>query len=143
MHLQSSHTPHPQHLQSDPHLESGRKSVVELFCGNNLHVKAVGCFRKGTPSLMFDGVLDVTPCLRRFPPLGLHRGILNSSCLLILLIHTKHKYNKMKSCTDPTLSFAWRRTHPVGRQGKKRVSNSWAAAHKSWKVRISPCARKF
>ena len=32
---------------------------------------------------------------RRFPPLELHnKRILNSSCLLILLIHTKHKYNK-------------------------------------------------
>ena len=31
-------------------------------------------------------------CLRRrFPPLGLHKRILNSLCLLILLIHTKHK----------------------------------------------------
>ena len=45
-------------------------------------------------------------CLkRRFPSLELHRGILNSSCVLILLIHTKNKYKKMKSWTDPTLSF--------------------------------------
>ena len=80
-------------------------------------------------------------CLsRRFPSLGLHRGILKSSCLLILLIHTKHKYNKMKSWTDPTSSFCWRRTHPLGRQGKKRVTNSRAAVHKSWMVKCSPQA---
>ena len=33
-------------------------------------------------------------CLRRFPPLGLHKRIFNL-CLLILLIHTNHKCNKM------------------------------------------------
>ena len=30
-------------------------------------------------------------CLRRFPTLGLPKGILKSPCLLILLIYTKHK----------------------------------------------------
>ena len=45
-------------------------------------------------------------CLRRrFPPQGLHRGILNSSCVLILLIHTKHKYKEMKSWTNPRPHF--------------------------------------
>ena len=58
-------------------------------------------------------------CLkRRFLLLGLHRGILNSSCVLILLIHTKHKYKKVKSWIDPTSSFPWRRTHPLGRRQK-------------------------
>ena len=41
--------------------------------------------------------------------LGLHRKILNSSCSLFLLIHTKYKHNKMKSWTDLTPSFPWRR----------------------------------
>ena len=45
-------------------------------------------------------------CMSRFPPLGLHKGFLNSLCLLILLIHIKHKSNKMKFCTEPMLSFA-------------------------------------
>ena len=67
-------------------------------------------------------------CLRRrFPPLGLHRGVLNSSYVLILLIHTKHKYKNMKAWTDPTSSFPWRRIHSLGRKGKKRVTNSRAA----------------
>ena len=48
-------------------------------------------------------------CLRRkIPPLGLHKGILNSSLLLILLIHTKHKHNKMKTWNDLTSSFPWK-----------------------------------
>ena len=78
-------------------------------------------------------------CLRkRFPPLWLHKEILNSSCVLILLIHTKHKYKNIKSWTDPTSSFPWRRTYPLGRKGKKCVTNSRAAAHKSWMVKCSP-----
>ena len=45
-------------------------------------------------------------CLRRnFPPLALHRGILNFSCVLILLIDAKHKYKNMKSWTDLTSHF--------------------------------------
>ena len=44
-------------------------------------------------------------CLRKFPPLGLHKRIMNFPCLLILLIHTKHKNNKMKSWTDATSWF--------------------------------------
>ena len=39
------------------------------------------------------------------PPLGLNKGILDSPCLLILLIYTKHKSNKMKSWTDPESLF--------------------------------------
>ena len=55
---------------------------------------------EGAPSLMSDGILNVmlwySDSLRRFPPLGLHKGILNYPCHLILLIHTKDKDNKMK-----------------------------------------------
>ena len=51
--------PHSQCLQSDLHLESDRGSMVELFCGNSLRVKVVGCFCRRAPSLTFDGVLNV------------------------------------------------------------------------------------
>ena len=44
----------------------------------------------------------------------------------------------MKSWTDPTCSFPWRETHPLARQGKKRVTNSRAAVLKSWMVKCSP-----
>ena len=33
---------------------------MKLFFGNSLRVKAVGYFRRGAPSLMFDGILNVT-----------------------------------------------------------------------------------
>ena len=33
---------------------------MELFCGNSQRVKPVDCFRRGAPSLMFDGFLNVT-----------------------------------------------------------------------------------
>ena len=33
---------------------------MELFCGNSQCIKPVGCFHKGAPSLMFDGILNVT-----------------------------------------------------------------------------------
>ena len=32
---------------------------MDLFCVNK-RVKPVGCFRTGVPSLMFDGILNVT-----------------------------------------------------------------------------------
>ena len=33
---------------------------MNLFCVNKRRVKPVGCFRTGAPSLMFDGILNVT-----------------------------------------------------------------------------------
>ena len=47
---------------------------------------------------------------------------------------------KMLSWTDPTFSFHWRRTHPLGRQSGKRVTNSLAAAHKAkwWDAPLAP-----
>ena len=33
---------------------------MNLFCVNKQRVKPVGCFRTGAPSLMFDGILNVT-----------------------------------------------------------------------------------
>ena len=44
--------------------------------------------------MMFDGILNEMLCLGRFPSLGLHKEILNSPCLLILLIPTKHENQK-------------------------------------------------
>ena len=33
---------------------------MELFCEKSQCVKPVGCFRRRAPSLMFDGILNVT-----------------------------------------------------------------------------------
>ena len=35
---------------------------MELFCGNSERVKPVDCFRRGAPSLIIDGFLNVTLC---------------------------------------------------------------------------------
>ena len=67
--------------------ESGRTTAVELFCG-----KLINLFY-------------LEKDLRSFPHLGLHKAISDSPCLLILLIHTKHKNNKMKSWTHYASSF--------------------------------------
>ena len=34
--------------------------MVEPFCRISQNVKAVGCFRRGVPSLMFDGIMEAT-----------------------------------------------------------------------------------
>ena len=47
-----------------------------------------------------------------FPSLGLHKGILDSLCLLILLIYTKQN-QKMKSWTDPESLFHFPETVQV------------------------------
>ena len=92
-------------------MESSPRSAVELFA----EIAKVGCFSRGAPSLMFDGILNAMPCLSRFPPLGLHKEMVNSPGFLILFIHTKHKNKKMNTWTDPTSSFHLRRTHQLGR----------------------------
>ena len=74
MHLQSTHTPHSQPLQWDLHLEPGRRSAVELFWGNSLCVKTVCCFRRGAPSLMLDGILNVTLSEEMVSTIGVSQG---------------------------------------------------------------------
>ena len=74
MHLQSSHTPHSQHLQSDPHLESVRRTVVGLFGRSSVSLKTVGCFCRGAPSLMFDRILSVTVSEEKASTSGVTHG---------------------------------------------------------------------
>ena len=54
---------------------------MERFCGNSLRVKTVGCFRSGAPSLMFDGILNVTLSEEKFSTTGVTQGNLE------LLLH--------------------------------------------------------
>ena len=72
--LVSTHTPHSQRLQSHPNMKIGRMPVVELFCRNSLHVKAVECFHRGAPSLMFDGILNVTLSEKKASNTGVTQG---------------------------------------------------------------------
>ena len=48
--------------------------MVKLFCGNSLRVKAVGCFRRGAPSLMFDKILNVTLSKEKVSTTGVTQG---------------------------------------------------------------------
>ena len=60
---------------------------------------------------MFDTILNVILPInllqlaeglrKKFPPLGLHKGILDSSCLLILLISTKQQGNTLEKHQEP------------------------------------------
>ena len=72
---------HFYYLWLDPLLKSNWRSVVEFFSetGHWLFMQR-------------SSIVDVWQLCLRFP----HKGILNSSCLLILLIHTKHKYNTVR-----------------------------------------------
>ena len=72
-------------------MESGRKSVVELLYRNSQHVKAVGCFHGGVPSMILDRIPNATLYEGKVSTPGLHKGILNFPCLLVPLIFTKHK----------------------------------------------------
>ena len=88
-------------FQLKAHLEYSRRSEVKLFCENTQRLQAVGYFCKRAPSWMFDVILNATlshnllqlaeGLKRSFLSLGLHKGIFESPCLLILLICTKHK----------------------------------------------------
>ena len=63
---------------------------MEPFCGNSQHVKHVGCFRRGAPSLMFDGILNVT-LSEEASTTGVTEGNLEPPCLLISLGNVKIK----------------------------------------------------
>ena len=109
-------------------------------------VKAVGCFRGRAPSLMFDRILNLTLQDSKSevtPPLVLHKGILNSPCFLILLIHNKHKAIRWYLGLTPPLHFL---------EGEliywvDKAKNVWLIAgqflKKSWMVRCSPRAPRF
>ena len=60
MRLQSTYTPHLQHIQSEAHMESRWTSAVELYCRNSQRIKAVGHFCRRAPSWMFNRILNAT-----------------------------------------------------------------------------------
>ena len=80
MHWQFTHAQHSQRLQLDPHLESGRRSVVEFFCGNSLRVKDVSCFCRG--------FLNVTLSEKKLSTTGVTQGncYLREFLLLMLVL---------------------------------------------------------
>ena len=55
-------------------LQSSQRSVVEPFSGNIQHVKAVGCFCRGTWPLMFDRILTATLSKEKISATGVTQG---------------------------------------------------------------------
>ena len=87
-------------FQWEVHLESSQTTAFELFCVYSQCLQAVGYFRRRAKLQMFYRILNGTlsnnlqlaeSLSKSFLSLGLHKGILGSLCLLILLIRTKHK----------------------------------------------------
>ena len=136
MHLQSTHSSHLQHLQFNLHFDSSRKSVVGLFCGSSQRVKATGCFRGGAPLLMFDRILNAT-----LSEEGVSATGINSQCLQILLIHTKHK--TIKSYLRLTPRFHFLEEALIHWVDKVKCVTSRAVVHKNWMMRCSPQAPGF
>ena len=48
--------------------------MVDLFFGNSQRVKAVGCFHRGTPSLMLNRILNATLSEGKVSTAGVTRG---------------------------------------------------------------------
>ena len=89
----------------------------EAFFRNSQSDKPIGCFSIGAPSFMSDGILNailLILCLTRFPPMWLHKGILNSPCLPILLILTKDKDNKVKILDWPYVLISFKENSSTG-----------------------------
>ena len=86
----------PHHTFTAPLVGSAFRIQSEV-CGRAfLRIKAVGCLCKG--GAVFDAGQF---CHRRwFAPLLSHKEIFNSSCFLIVLIHTKYKINKENSSSE-------------------------------------------
>ena len=86
---------------------------------------------------MFDRILNAT-----LSEEGISTTEVNSPCLQILLIHTKHKTIKLYLRLTQHLHFLeGALIHWVDKA--KCVTNSWEVAHKSWMVRCSPRAPGF
>ena len=120
--------------------------MVELFCRNSQRVIAVDFFCRRAPSWMFDRILNVTLSnnllqfkgLRKsFPQPGLHKGVLDSPCLPILLVYNNQK-NKIKSQSNTRSknikNLSTRQTRQIR---LTRATNCRAVAHKSWVARFS------
>ena len=91
---------------------SSRTTAVELSCGNDQRVKAVGYFCKRAPlwilnATLPNNLLQLEVDLKELSNTGVKQGNLGAPCLLILLIYTKHKNSKMKFWTHPASSFPW------------------------------------
>ena len=72
--------------------------MVGRFIGNSQRVKAVGCFRGGAPSLMFDTILNANLSEEKVFTAGVTPWNLELLLPLILLIHTKQTRQDKACC---------------------------------------------
>ena len=112
-HLLSSLPSNLQHLLVGSAFEIRSKVCDEAFLRKQSKYQAHWVFKQRSSIVYIwrNSKCDILVlCLRRFQSLGFHKGILNSPWMLILLIHTKDKDNKMKILDWPTSSFPSRRS---------------------------------
>ena len=93
-----------------------------FFGENTQNIKPIGCFSRGAPSLMSDGILNVIPWYSVWG--GFHhwsytRGSWTTPpppppCLLILLIHTKDKDSRMKILDWPHVLISFKENSSTG-----------------------------
>ena len=128
-------TPHICSTSNQRHIWNPVEHLQWSFLAEIVNV----CHRRAPPWMfdtIFDGILNATlpnnllylqEGLRKsFPPLELHKEILDSACLLILLIYTSNKKNSSSRLIKLT-----------------RVTNCQANTHKSSMVRCSLRVPRF
>ena len=76
-----------------------------LFSRNSQRVKAVGCFRGGAMSLMFDRILNATLSEEKVSIFGVTQGNLKLLLPTDFLDSYQTQNNKMISWTDAMSSF--------------------------------------
>ena len=95
-------------------MESSQTFAVDFFCGNRQFIKTIGYFDRRAPSWNFDSMFDRIlnaallsnvlqlgeSRMRSFSPLELHKGTLDSPCLIILLIYANNNENSSSTYID-------------------------------------------
>ena len=125
-----------------------------IFCENRLIVKTVCYFDRRAPSWMFDTILNAAlpnklfqleeDLSRSFSLPGCYTGILDTPCLLILLIYTKQ--DEISGSPRVFISLSNTKNSNINNSSTwqirlTRVTKRWAVAHKSWMARCFLRAR--
>ena len=111
MHLQPTQTP----IYSTSSRMRIWNPVGSLWWHFSDRFQIVGCFLRGAPSLMFDRILNATLSQEKVSTTWVTQGNLELSLPPNSLDSHETQNNKIIFRTDPTSSFPWRTTHPLGR----------------------------
>ena len=76
-----------------------------IFCRSSQRVKAVSCFLRTAPSLMFGEIINATLFEEKFSTTGVTQENFELPLPLHSIYLHQTQYNKMKSWTDPTSSL--------------------------------------